>query len=381
VNNSNLSKKPKILMITGELDFGGVETATKDRLVALREVGYEIEAACFNKFGETGKKIQKEGFQVYNLNSPFRIPNFGLIQKLIRLFRAVKPDVIHAAGVEANFHCLAASRLSGTGSRVIAEEVGTLTDGTGKPIRSWQARKIGQMIWRSADNILAISQAVKQDIIRLENADESKITVIPYYIDFDRFPFAVGGEKRKSSEEFIIGAVGRLSPEKGQRILLSALKLVLQKSENVRLWLIGDGVDRESLKTMAEELGISERVKFWGMRSDIPELLRQMDLLVQPSHYEGLGIAIQEAMASGVPVVASEVGGIPELIEQGKTGVMFPVGDSRALADEIIRMVNLDQAERNRMILKARESSEARFSKATVVNQLSDLYLRTFEKH
>jgi glycosyltransferase involved in cell wall biosynthesis len=162
--------------------------------------------------------------------------------------------------------------------------------------------------------------------------------------------------------------------------LLSALKLILQKNENVRLWLIGDGVDRESLKTMAEELGIGKRVKFWGMRSDIPELLGQMDLLVQPSHYEGLGIAIQEAMASGVPVVASEIGGIPELIEQGKTGVMFPVGDSRALADEIIRMVNLDQAERNQMIRRARESAEARFSKATVVNQLSDLYSRTFEK-
>ncbi|HEX8265028.1 MAG TPA: glycosyltransferase family 4 protein [Pyrinomonadaceae bacterium] len=375
------SHQPKILMVVPELDFGGVETAVRDRAVALREVGYEIETACLHKFGETGKKLQEVGFQVYNLNSPPRVPNFGLIQKLIKLFREVKPDIVHAACIEANFHCLPASRLAGIGSRVIAEEVGTLIDGAGKPTRSWKARKIGQMIWRSADSILAISQAVKQDIIGLENADESKITVIPYYIDFDRFPFAVGGKKRKSSEEFIIGAVGRLSPEKGQKILLSALKLVLQKNENVRLWLIGDGVDRESLKTMAEELGIGERVKFWGMRSDIPELLGQMDLLVQPSHYEGLGIAIQEAMASGVPVVASEVGGIPELIEQGKTGVMFPVGDSRALADEIIRMVNLDQAERNQMILRARESSEARFSKATVVNQLSDLYLRTFEKH
>lgn len=367
-------------MVVPELDFGGVETALRDRANALREIGYEIEAACFHKFGETGKKLQKEGFQIYNLNSAPAIPNFGLIQKLIKLFRRIKPDIVHAACIEANFHCLPAARLAGTGSRVIAEEVGTLVDGAGKPTRSWKARKIGQMIWRSADTILAISQAVRQDIIRLENADESKIAVIPYYIDFDRFPFALNAEKRKSNEEFIVGSVGRLSPEKGQRVLLSAFKLVLQTNENIRLWLIGDGVDREDLKTMAGELGISEQVRFWGMRSNIPELLGQMDLLVQASHYEGLGIAIQEAMATGVPVVASEIGGIPELIEQGKTGVMFPVGNIRILADEIIRMINLDMSERNQMIRRARESVEARFSKAAVVNQLSDLYLRTFEK-
>jgi glycosyltransferase involved in cell wall biosynthesis len=176
------------------------------------------------------------------------------------------------------------------------------------------------------------------------------------------------------------GCVGRLSPEKGQKILLQAFKLVLQKTENVRLWLIGDGIDRENLKVMSEELGVSERVEFWGMRSDIPELLAQMDLLVQASHYEGLGIAIQEAMATGVPVIASEIGGIPELIEQGKTGIMTPVGDTEGLAYEIIRMINLDAADRNRMIRNARESVESRFSKATVINQLSDLYLRTFEK-
>jgi glycosyltransferase involved in cell wall biosynthesis len=367
-------------MITPELDFGGVETAARSRAVALREIGYEIELACFDKLKRMGETLQKEGFQVYNLNCSFRIPNFVLVRELIELFRRVKPDIVHAACIEANFHCLLASRLSGTGCRVIAEEVGTLTDGTGEPIRGWKARKIGRLIWRAADNILAISQAVKRDIMRLEAAPEAKITVIPYYVDFSRFHFAANAEARKSKKEFIIGCVGRLSPEKGQRVLLSALKLVLPENENFRLWLIGDGIDRGNLEMMVKELGISRQVEFWGMRADIPELLAQMDLLVQPSHYEGLGISIQEAMATGVLVVASEVGGIPELIEHGKTGVMFPVGDSRALADEIIRMINLNEAERNQIVRRARESVEARFSKAAVINQLSDLYLKTFEK-
>jgi glycosyltransferase involved in cell wall biosynthesis len=367
-------------MVTPELDFGGVETAVRDRAVALRELGYQVEMACFHKRERMSEALQNEGFQVYSLNSSVRIPNFGLIQKLIKLFQQVKPDIVHAACIEANFHCLAAARFSGTDSRVIAEEVGILTNGAGESIRSWKARKIGATIWRAADRILAISEAVKRDIIKLEGANESKITVIPYYIDFSRFQFAPHVEKPKLKKEFIIGSVGRLSPEKGQRVLLQALKIVLQKNENVRLWLIGDGVDREKLKAMADELGISEKVKFWGMRGDIPELLAQMDLSVQASLFEGLGIAIQEAMAIGVPVIASNIGGIPELIEQGKTGVMFPVGDVRALAEEIIRMINLDEFERNRIVLQARESAESRFSKAIVVNQLSDLYLKTFEK-
>lgn len=365
-------------MITPELDFGGVETAARDRAVALREIGYEIELACFHKLKRMGETLQKAGFRVYNLDSSPRVPNFVLLQKLIKLFRQVKPDIVHAACIEANFHCLLASGLARTGCRVVAEEVGTLTNGAGEPTRGWKAQKIGRLIWRNADNILAISQAVKRDIIRFEAADESKITVIPYYVDFNRFHF-VPDEKRQK-KEFVVGCVGRLSPEKGQRVLLSAFKLVLQRNENVRLWLIGDGADRGFLETMVQELGIGEPVEFWGMRSDIPELLAQMDLLVQPSHYEGLGISIQEAMATGVPVVASQIGGIPELIEQGKTGVMIPVGNAQALAVEITKMIDLDPAERKRIVRRARESIERRFSKAAVVNQLSDLYLRTFEK-
>jgi glycosyltransferase involved in cell wall biosynthesis len=365
-------------MITPELDFGGVETAARDRAVALREIGYEIELACFHKLNRMGETLQKEGFRVYNLNCSPRVPNVVLVQKLIELFDGVKPGVVHSACFEANFHCLLASRWAGK-VKVVAEEVGTLTNGSGEPIRGWKARKIGQLIWRSADGILAISQAVKQDIMRLEKAEEAKIRVIPYYVDFGRFHF-VGNGKQKSKKEFIIGCVGRLSPEKGQRVLLRAIKLVLEKNENVRLWLVGDGADKEKLITITQELGVSEQVEFWGMRPDIPELMAQMDLLVQPSHYEGLGIAIQEAMATGVLVVASEIGGIPELIEHGKTGVMFPVGNSQALADEITRMINLNEAERNQIVSQARESVEARFSKAAVINQLSDLYLKTFEK-
>lgn len=367
-------------MVTPELNFGGVETAVRDRAAALREIGYGVATACFHKSGEMGNRLQKEGFPVYDLNSPPRIPNLSLIQKLIKLFREVEPNIVHAACIEANFHCLLAARLARTGARVIAEEVGTLIDGAGEPIRSWRARKVGNLIWRNADNILAISQAVKRDIIELEGADESKITVIPYYIDFTRFPFGGVADKRNSESEFIICSVGRLSPEKGQRILLSAFKLVLQKNENVRLWLIGDGADGENLKTMALDLGVSERVRFWGIRSDIPELLGQVDLLVQASHYEGLGIAIQEAMAIGVPVVASRIGGIPELIEHGKTGVMFPVGDVGALADEIVKVIEIDRAERDRVVRRARQFVENRFSKQAIVNQLSDLYVRTINR-
>ncbi|MDQ4121012.1 MAG: glycosyltransferase family 4 protein [Acidobacteriota bacterium] len=373
------ARRPKILMITPELDFGGVETAVRDRAVGLREVGYEVEIACFWKLGQIGKKLQQGNFKVFDLNLSPRIPNFKLVLKLIKFFRAQKPDVIHAACIEANFHCLLASRLSGVG-RVLVEEVGNLTNGIDEPSRSWKARKVAHLIWKNADNILAISQAVKRDIVNWENAKESKITVIPYYIDFTRFNFAAAPEKKKSKEEFIIGYVGRLSPEKGQKVLLEALKFVLPEKGNVKVWLIGDGTDKENLKNLVEELGIAEKVKFWGMRDDIPELLAEMNLLVQSSYYEGLGIAIQEAMASGVPVIASEVGGVPELIEQRKTGVMFPVGNSRILADEIIRMINLDETERRRMIQEAREFVESRFSKAIVIKQLSDLYFETFEK-
>lgn len=369
--------KPKILMVSTELDFGGVETAVRDRAIALRKAGYTIEIACLHKLGREGKKLLEYGFTIHNLDSPPRVPNLKLILKLAKLFRKVKPDVIHASCFEANFHSVLASRVSGVG-KVIAEEVGILTDGYGKLLRGWKARKIGSFIWNKADGILAISQAVKRSIIECENAPESRITTIPYYIDLDRFEFAANDREQTPKDEFIIGYVARLSPEKGQRVLLPALKLALEKNENIKLWLVGDGSDRENLKNMARELGIENRVEFLGMRGDIPELLAQMDLFVLSSYNEGLGTVILEAMASGVPVIATEVGGVPEIIKQGENGVMFPVGDVGALAGEISRMINLDDAERNRIIRKGRETVETDYAKAVVVGKLSDLYLNTW---
>lgn len=366
-------------MVSTELDFGGVETSVRDRAIALREAGYTIEIACLHKLGREGKKLQEYGFKIHNLDSSPRVPNFKLILKLAKLFREVKPDVIHASCFEANFHSVLASRVSVVG-KVIAEEVGILTDGYGKLLRGWKARKIGSFIWNKADGILAISQAVKQSIMECENAPESRITTIPYYIDLERFRFAANNEKQTPKDEFIIGYVARLSPEKGQRVLLPALKLALEKNENIKLWLVGDGSDRENLVNMAKELGIEEHVKFWGMRGDIPELLAQMDLFVLSSYNEGLGTVILEAMASGVLVIATDVGGVPEIIEHGENGVLFPVGDVEALAGEISRMINLDDAERSRIIRKGRETIESRYSKAIVIKQLSDLYLNTSGK-
>ncbi len=372
------AQKPKILLISTELDFGGVETAVHDRALALREVGYTVDIACLNKLGRIGKKLQEYGFKVQNLDLPPRVPNFRIILKLIKLLREVKPDIIHTSSIEANFHGLLASRISGVG-KVIVEEVGILTDGYGKQLRSWKARKVGYLIWNNADSILVISQAIKQSIIECEGAPESRVTVIPYYIDLDRYKFAANAGHLAPKNEFIIGYVARLSFEKGQRVLLPALKLALQKNENIKLWLIGDGPDKENLKNMVVELGIGEKVKFWGMREDIPELLAQMDLFVLSSYNEGLGTVILEAMASGIPVIASKVGGVLEIIEHRENGVMFPVGDIEVLAEEIARMINLDEAERSKIIRKARENIETHYSKASVIKQLSDLYFSTWK--
>lgn len=373
---ANISHR-KILMVVPELDFGGVESGLRDRAIGLREAGYEIELACFHKLGKAGKKLQEMNFSVHNLEMSPRVPNFKLILKLIKLFRELKPDIIHAACFEANFHCLVASRLAGGGAAVIVEEVGILSDERGKPIRSLKARKVGRFVWNRADGILVIAQAVKKSIIELEGAPAERIAVIPYHIDLNRFNFAAKIANRTRKTEFVIGCVARLSREKGQRILLPAFKSALQKNENLKLWLIGDGPDRDNLINIAQELGIAEKVKFWGARTDIPELLAQMDLYVLASYWEGLPIAVLEAIASGTPVIASSVGGVPEVIEHNVNGYLFSVGDVDALAEEIIRAINLDDAKRLEIVTKGRETAELHFSESKVIGQISELYAET----
>jgi glycosyltransferase involved in cell wall biosynthesis len=129
--------------------------------------------------------------------------------------------------------------------------------------------------------------------------------------------------------------VGRLTSEKGHRFLISALAYLKQRFGDVRLAIIGDGPERDRLSQQAKQAGVSEKVLFLGLRDDVPVLLKCLDVFVLPSLYEGFGLVILEAMAAQLPVVATTVGGVPDLVTDRQTGILVPPANPQALAEAI----------------------------------------------
>jgi glycosyltransferase involved in cell wall biosynthesis len=189
-------------------------------------------------------------------------------------------------------------------------------------------RKVKRRSGRFADMILANSRATADTI------DGAPVTVIHPGVDVTPSSVRI----RSADETFRIGVASRLVPGKGISELISAVAILERQGIDVQLDIAGSGPEQQMLASSADSLGIAERVRFLGWVNDVPSVMREWDIYAQPSHAEGFGISVLEAMASGLPVVASSVGGLPEIVVEGETGFLVPSSDSVALAERISRL-------------------------------------------
>jgi len=163
------------------------------------------------------------------------------------------------------------------------------------------------------------------------------VSVIPYGVDLDLFAPATRAESREESRPIVAGAASRLSPEKGFEHLLRAAAMLRERGVAIDVVLGGDGPARERLQRLSRDLGIAEHVEFAGelAHEDVPALLRRLDLFVMPSTWEGFGVSALEASAMALPVVASDIHGIPDVVVDGKTGMLVPPANPQALASAL----------------------------------------------
>jgi glycosyltransferase involved in cell wall biosynthesis len=189
-------------------------------------------------------------------------------------------------------------------------------------------------------------------------------------------PIATGDEVRRrhgiASNERVVGVLGRLNPEKGQQVFLKAMETTLRSVHGVKALIVGDGQDRNMLEELCRARGLGDHVLFLGYRTNIADYYQAIDLLVQPSFSEGSPNTVLEAMSFGVPVLATAVGGVPEII-QGGNGMMVPPNDADALAKKMIELLS-DAALRRAIGAKGRSGLYPRFSADTRVREIVGLY-------
>jgi glycosyltransferase involved in cell wall biosynthesis len=273
--------------------------------------------------------------------------------ELTGLLRRLRPRVVHVTDVWPP--ALAAARLARVPRVLVTHHTPELPRRDNLVGRVWW--RLG---WTTRPEVIYTSNSQ-----RLEDGREPS-HVIELGIDLERF---AAGNAALPKDGPIVGNVARLAPQKGHRHLLEAAVRV----PHGRFVIVGDGELRGALERRARELGIADRVEFLGARDDVPDLLASFDVFAFPSLFEGLCVAVIEAQAAGVPVVATRVGGIRDTVVHGETGLLVPSGDADALAAAIRRLLR-DRDEAAQMAREARRRVRERFSVERMVERTLSLY-------
>jgi len=286
----------------------------------------------------------------------------------------MKIDILHVHHVPFFLSIFSAARLAGIRCVCLTEHSKLSIS------KSWQLQEGSRLAARKAGFFSVVSQNLKDYLVREVNIPESRITVIRNGVDTSRFsPENSNGIIREFLPEGfngkIILSVGRLAEVKDHRNLISALALLKGKGrDDFHLVLVGDGELRGTIEEQVKTNGLYQHVTFAGTRTDVDRLLPGADLFVMSSKSEGLPMSILEAMACGLPVVSTNVGGVSEIIEDGKSGTLVPPGDPVPLAAEISRILNNSELGKQ-LGCNARKRAERYLSSDKMVRDYSALYL------
>ena len=331
--------------------------------------GWDVHVISF-------RPAEIEGVQVHYVGGFERLGraryllHAGRVQRIVR---ALQPDLLHAMHLTSYGYLAARCGVRPTLSSVWGTDI--LEAPEWSPFHLYIARHA----LAGADHVTATGLRLASATLRY--APRAKpVTVVPYGVDLERFQPPARDAARNG--EVVIGSVGRLSIEKGLDVLLDAVARLQQSGVAVRAVLAGDGPLRAKLEAQAQQLGITSRVEFRGElpHEAVPDVLAELDIFVMPSKAEGFGVAALEAQAMELPVVASRVHGIPDVVRDGRTGLLVPPGNADPLASAIARLAG-DRALRQQMGRAGRAFVQERYRWQDNVAQMERLYqhlLRAF---
>lgn len=362
-----MTSKIKIIYIIPTLDFGGAERLVVDIVKMIDKNKFEVKIICLKRIGEIAKDLITAKIPVLVLKQKIGL-DFFLLLELIKVLKIEKPDIIHTHLFGGDVYGIIAARLAGIKKIISTEHNINYFEGRIK-------RLIKKLVYKLALKIIAVSLAVKNYLLT-EGNQENKITVIYNGTDINKF-YATKEFVPYSNKKVIIGSVGRLNKQKDFATLISALLLL--EIKNWECWIAGDGLRRTKLEKQINNLGLKEKVKLIGWVSDVPQFLRKLDIFVLPSLWEGFGLTVIEAGLAGLPVVASQIDGITEIIDDKENGLLFSPGDSQELASKIEFLLNnADKA--NRFVNNLQSKIKEKFSLTTMVKQYEKIYLDLMPK-
>jgi glycosyltransferase involved in cell wall biosynthesis len=296
---------------------------------------------------------------------------------LYRVIRAFRPHIVHTHAAKAGLLGRLAARLAGV-PVVVHTYHGHVLRGYFGPVKTAFFRALEVALGRFTDALVTVSEAVKDDLVSLRVAPAARIRVLPLGLDLaglhrDPAPATAGGLREPMERGPLVGMVGRLVPIKDVPTFLDAAALVRASLPECRFALVGDGEERARLEVLVADRGLKDAVRFHGWRRDLAGVYAELDVVVNSSRNEGTPVALIEALAAGRPVVATRVGGTPDLLADGQFGRLVPPGDPEALAAAIVETLRDPEGSRARA-LAGRAHVLAKYDIGRLVDDVDRLY-------
>lgn len=353
-------KKIRVCHVITRMIRGGAQKMVMTLLERLDRRRYDVTLITGPQVSAEGSyhaELERLGMPVAILPEMVReihpVHDMTATWKLMKIFRETRPHIVHSHTYKAGVLSNVAGRAIGVRGVVFSPHGHIFEPGASIPGVPSSGLKRTALYWITrfsqfwADSVTAVSEKDKQDQVRLALAPSHKYCVIRNGIEIpdrmstrhiDKVALRKKWDIEASSP--IVGTVGRLTSEKGHRYLIEAMKYIVNDHPRAKLLLVGGGPLMDTLIRITDELGLRKSVRFLGQLENIEELLTLIDVYVQPSLYESQGLSIMEAMGMRRPVVATEVGGVTDLVQEGRTGLLVPPGNPQRIAEAVDRLVS-----------------------------------------
>jgi glycosyltransferase involved in cell wall biosynthesis len=365
------AKVVTVCQLLHSLNVGGAEILAA-RLARRLRGSFRFVFACLDDVGPLGEQLREDGFPVYSLD---RKPGFdwGCPRRLARLLHTERVDLVHAHQYAPFFYGLAA-RFGGRRRPILFTE-----HGRHQPDFPRRKRMLANRLLLSRrDRVVGVGVAVQQALIANEGIPARRVGVLYNGIDVDAFAAAADrAEIRRflgvRSDEFVIVQVARFDYLKDHGTALRAFTRVIGHLPRARLVLVGDGPERSAIENQMRELNLVDKVRLLGTRKDVDQLLQGADVFLLTSVSEGIPLTVIEAMAAGLPVVGTAVGGMGEVVADGSTGYLAQAGDDASLSEHILRLAG-DPDLRCRMGASGRARAKDLFDEPRMCAEYASIY-------
>jgi glycosyltransferase involved in cell wall biosynthesis len=361
-----IDRKKRILLVIDEATIGGGQRHVLSIASRLNPDAFAVAVVCEAE-GYLVDELRRHGIEHYPV-AMSNIPDPFAIAHCVRAIREYRADLVHTHGGTAGVTGRIASFLCGVPSVHTYHGIHYLHDSRG--LRRWGFGAVERVLLYMTNRVICVAARDAETGERAGIVDPAKTTVILNGIDTSAFP---GKAAYRFQDIPVLGTIGRLHEQKGHRILLESLALLRRDGRRFRCVIVGEGELREQLESQSMALGLGEAVEFAGGRTDTAAHLAGMDLFLLPSLWEGLPLVLEEAMASGLPIVATRVDGIEEAVRDGREALLVLPGDVVGLKEAIGRLLD-DEVLRSKLGKAARHRAVECFDVTTMVRSTEAVY-------